>query len=259
MIEVEQSGHVVVLRMAHGKANTMDTALCVELTRQLQALEAAACRAVVLTGTGSSFSAGADLSQVLDGGSAYLDAFLPALSTALDTLFRFPKPIVAAVNGHAIAGGCVLVCACDRRLMAAGRARIGTPELLVGVPFPMAGLEIMRFATAGQGLADLLYTGATHDAVEAARRGLIDEVVPDQELPGRALEAAARLGDMPTEAFRLTKTLLRRPFFAALDAQRAAADIETANAWASAEVLTAMRRYADRTLGPRAAASAPAQ
>lgn len=252
LIAVERTGDVATLTMAHGRANTMDTDLCRAITQTLHQLEAdPTCRAAVLTGTGSVFSAGADLVAVLEGGTTYLETFLPALSDALDTLFRFPKPLVAAVNGHAIAGGCVVAAACDRRFMALGRARIGVPELVVGVSYPLVGLEILRFATAGRNLAELMYTGATLDAEDAVRRGLIDVAVEGDELPALAMTAAQSLARMPTESFRTTKDQLRRPFLHRIESDRHLRDAETMATWTSAEVCAAMQAYVDATLTKR--------
>lgn len=250
-VRVERIGAVAVLTMHHGRANALDPELCKALIDALAELEQSSSRAVVLTGTGPVFCAGADLVQVLDGGTAYLDAFLPALSDALLALFRFPKPVVAAVNGHAIAGGCVLVCACDRRLIALGRARIGVPELLVGVSFPLVGLEILRFGTSGQGLQELIYTGATLEAPDAGRRGLVEEAVPADDLLERAVEIAERLGQIPAEAFRSTKDQLRQPTLDRIERERPSRDAETASIWASPDVRAAMARYAEQNLGKR--------
>ena len=92
------------------------------------------------------FSAGVDLLKVVDGGAVYVRMFLPVFRRVFESLFDYPKPVVAAVNGHAIAGGCVLACAADHRVMAAGTARIGMPELLVGVALPTVALETVRCA-----------------------------------------------------------------------------------------------------------------
>lgn len=251
-IQLERIDQTVVLRMQHGKASAMDVELCEALSEAFEALDRPSCRAVVLTGTGSIFSAGVDLPRLLDAGQEYLDAFLPALSTMFEAVFRFPKPVVAAVNGHAIAGGCVLTCACDRRLMAAGRGRIGVPELLVGVPFPLVALEIMRFATPGQHFQELIYSGATHEPDEAARRGLVDEVVPADELEKRAVELAERMGEIPAESFRITKEQLRAPTLERLARDQRASDAEIAAAWASDEPRAAIARYVEQTLGRRA-------
>src|SRR5439155_1238277 len=127
---------------------------------------------LVLVGTGSAFSAGVDLFRILDGGEDYAARFIPALSGAFDDIFAYRRPVVAAVNGHAIAGGCVIVSCADHRLMADGRGRIGVPELLVGVPFPAVALLAVRYGVGDVGAADLVYSGATLLPDEALRRGL---------------------------------------------------------------------------------------
>src|ERR1700735_4566733 len=137
MLETEDRSGATVLRLKHGKVNALDTDLLRATTAATQALAPAA--AVVTTGHGSAFSAGVDLKRIVDGGQSYVREFLPALSETFLAVFDHPGPVVAAVNGHAIAGGCVLAAACDVRLMSAGR--IGLSELSVGVPFPTVALE----------------------------------------------------------------------------------------------------------------------
>src|SRR5207237_10047754 len=145
--------------------------------------------ALVLVGTGSAFSAGVDLFRILDGGDDYVARFIPALSGAFDDLFAYRRPVVAAVNGHAIAGGCVIAACADYRLMAEGRGRIGVPEQLVGVAFPAIALAAVRYATGDVGVADLVNSGGTYLAAEAQRRGLGGEGVPEA---ARLDRAAAR-------------------------------------------------------------------
>src|SRR6185295_19635139 len=140
MIELTSHDTIAVLRIQHGKANTLDLELCQALTRELEAFRQSASKALVMTGSGRIFSAGVDLRRVVDEGASYVRAFLPAMSASFETLFSLLKPVVAAVNGHAIAGGCILAAAADRRLMARDGGRIGIPELLVGVPFPVVPL-----------------------------------------------------------------------------------------------------------------------
>src|SRR5262249_50576216 len=135
MIDIEQSGKTLILHLAHGRANALDTEFCNAIASEFEKARTAPVDAVVVTGRGQIFSAGVDLLRVLDGGTAYLNGFLPALINLFETVFAYPKPVVAAINGHAIAGGCVLACAADYRVMAKGETRIGIPELRVGVPF----------------------------------------------------------------------------------------------------------------------------
>jgi len=192
----EDCGAVAILRLAHGRANALDPEILGALG---EALTAAATRAVVLTGEGAMFSAGVDLKRLAAGGPDYPGALLPALGDCFARLFYHPRPVVAAVNGHAIAGGCVLACAADRRVAARGAARIGVTELLVGVPFPAIALEIMRSALSPGHFAEMVYGGRTVSVEEAARRGLVDEVVEPSGLVDAAVAAAEARRDPPRD------------------------------------------------------------
>lgn len=208
MIERSDNAGIVTLRLAHGKASAMDLELVEGMARVTAEIALDdSVRAVVLTGTGSIFSAGVDLFRMTEGGEEYVERFVPALSRMLLDLFSLPKPLVVAVNGHAIAGGCIMTLCGDYRLMAAGNARIGIPELLVGVPFPAAVIEVIRFAVPPQHMQSLMFTGKTVGPEDAQRLGLIDEV--SESLPSRAAEIAAQFASLPPTPFQLAKRQLR--------------------------------------------------
>ena len=160
MIELSHRGGIAIVKMVHGKANALDIEFCDALAAQFEALRGSDARAVILTGQGRMFSAGVNLIRLSEGGAAYVRRFLPALHRLYDTVFFFPKPVVAAVNGHAIAGGCVLQACADRRIAARDGGRIGVTELLVGVPFPPLAFEVMRFATPPAFFAETILSGA---------------------------------------------------------------------------------------------------
>jgi enoyl-CoA hydratase len=246
MIHVDQRDDITVVRLQHGKANALDLELCQHLHATFDEL-AAQARAVVLTGRGGIFSAGVDLLRVLDGGPAYVEQFIGALSGFCEAIFTFPKPLVAAVNGHAIAGGCVIACMADRRLMAQGPGRIGVPELLVGVPFPAAPLEAMRFVVPPQHFGEVIYGGATYEPTAAMERGLVDEVVQREELLDRAVQAAASLAALAPPAFQLTKAQIRRPAVERMRVGAAEHDAAVREVWATPDTLTAIRDYVSRT------------
>ncbi len=246
MIDLTTRDAVSILRLRHGKANALDLELCQALTRELEAFRRSPSKALVVTGAGRMFSAGVDLLRVSREGAAYVRAFLPVMNGMFETLFSLLKPVVAAVNGHAIAGGAVIACAADRRVMAEQGGRIGVPELLVGVPFPVVPLEIMRFAAARH-VPSLAYTGATFFADEALKQGLVDEVVRAEELEDRALAAAQALAAIPEAAFALTKRQLREPVLERMHVG-SAIDAIVQDAWASDETLAAIRDYVARTL-----------
>ena len=244
MIELSERDGVALLRLADGKANAMSLDFCEALTARFAALSSA--RAVVLTGTGTIFYAGVDLVRVLEGGAPYIRKFLPTLSTMLVTVFSHPAPVIAAINGHAIAGGCVLACAADRRVMAGNGSRIGVTELLVGVPFPPAAIEIMRCATAPQFFAEAIFGGATYSPIEAVGRCWVHDLVESEALLDRALDAASALAALPAKAFALSKRQTREPALERMQNREVDAAIE--QIWTAPETLQRVRDYVARTL-----------
>lgn len=248
MITTELRDQVAVVRLEHGKVNAFDVELMRGWVAELARLEQSDARAVVLTGTGRVFSAGVELRRLTEGGSDYVRAFLPLLGDAFFKTFTFPKPLIAAVNGHAIAGGCVLACACDYRIMAEGGGRIGTPELSVGVPFPSMAMEILRLVVPAQRLQALVYQGLTCGPEDAIANGFVDELAAPDALVDRAVEAAARLGSLPPASFSLTKRVIRQPGRDRAVRYMRSVDQEVEQAWMSAPVLDAVRGYVETTL-----------
>jgi enoyl-CoA hydratase len=241
MINLEWQGDVCVVRMERGEVNVLDLELLRELTETFASLVTA--DAVVLTGTGRAFSAGVDLRRIRDGGRDYIAAFLPALVGVFRAVFDHPRPVVAAVNGHAIAGGCILVAACDRRVMSAGT--IGVTELLVGVPFPPSALETLRFAV-GPATARLVLTGRTLSPSEALAVGLVDEVADPDSLLDRALDQARELARIPAETFTLTKTQLRKATRQRIEIDERAYADRLVDVWAAESTQQAITRYLGR-------------
>jgi enoyl-CoA hydratase len=258
MIDRTERGPITVLEMKHGRANALDVELCDALAARLDECLAPSTRAVVITGQGRMFSAGVDLLRLLDGGAPYVRTLIPSLCRAFERLLDFPKPMVAAVNGHAIAGGCVIACGADYRIMASGASaasgaagaesgKIGVPELLVGVPFPTVALEIVRAAVPLHAQR-LIYTGRTLSADEAVAEGVVDEVVAPGALLEAAVHTAETLAARPPEAFALTKRQLRAPSMARVAESRARLDRAVEDLWCADSTLDAIRRYVERTL-----------
>jgi enoyl-CoA hydratase len=247
-IESVDAGAARVLRLRHGKANAIDVELLEALMAKLEKAADEGCRALVLTGSGSIFSAGVDLRRVLREGEEYLHRLVPMIGEGLRRLFSFPRPVVAALNGHAVAGGCITACACDRRIAAAGDATVGVPELRVGVPYPSAALEILRFVVGDRGLEEVVYSAGTSDLEAARDLGLVDEIVPPETLLDRAVAAAERMASVAPETFALTKRQIRRPVLDRLAAGATAADREVERIWRLASTREAIRAYVEATL-----------
>lgn len=247
MIEVEErSDGVAVLWLDHGRANTLDGPLLAAVAEQLDELEEGGVRAVVVTGRGRVFSAGVDLKRFLSEGDAFVEPLLAELHRSLLRLYTFPRPTVAAIGGAAIAGGCVLACACDRRLAAAGTT-LGAPELRVGVPFPATALEVVVAASRGRA-EELVLGGARIGAEEAREVGWVHEVVDPADLLDRAVAAAESLAAVPPDSYRLTKRLLRRPVVERIERAEAETGEEMRRIWSSDEVRRAVERYVQETL-----------
>lgn len=232
MIERSETGDIAVLRIEHGPVNAMDLELVTGIARTFTDLAADPPSGVVLTGTGKAFSAGVDLRRYLDGGEEYIRSFLPALTDAFEAVFTLNRPVVAAVNGHAIAGGCVLACCADLRLMAEGRGRIGVPEAKVGVAFPRTALDVLTHAVGVSTASHLVYGAQTYLPAAAAELGLVDAVVPADELVDHAVEAATEwTNGIPSDTFALTKAQLRRDTVERYRRYREDTDAEVERIW----------------------------
>ena len=227
MTDLETADGVTVIRFDNAPVNALDLDLLEVIIASMRTVEGP----VVLTGAGRSFSAGVDLRALADGGTDYAGRFVIALSEAILAIYDHPAPVVAAINGHAIAGGCVLAMSADVRLMSGGT--IGLTELAVGVPFPVAALEICRDAM-GISASRAALQAKTINADTALARGWIDAVVPGEDIVAQAVTTARELGQYSAAAYAATKKQLHRPVRAAIDAG-AAADADVRASWISEE------------------------
>ena len=239
---------IAVLTMAHGKANALDIEFCDALAARFNDLRKADAKAVVLTGSGKIFSAGVDLKRLSAGGADYTRRFLPALHRLFEAVFFHPKPVMAAINGHAVAGGCVLACCADRRIMARDAGRIGVTEILVGVPFPALAFEIVRFAVPPRYLSEFTLSGATYAADDALRLGWVNEVTDSGQLINRAIAAAKELSLLSPAAFAQTKSQVRQPVTERLQKSGEATDKAVTDIWAAPATHSYIRDYVARTL-----------
>jgi enoyl-CoA hydratase len=243
MIDTKIVDSIAVVTLRHGKVNALDIEFCEALAAKFKELAALPdAKAVVLTGQGKAFSAGVNLLRLSEGGADYVRQFMPSLHKFFEAVFFHPKPVVAAVNGHAIAGGCVLAACADRRIMGRGAGRIGVTELLVGVPFPVLAFEIVRAAVPTRYLSEVLYSGATYEPDAALERGFIDEIAEPAELLQDAYAVAQELAALSPAAFAQTKAQIRQSaaerVAAGAAAEKAATDI-----WAAPETLSYIRAY----------------
>jgi enoyl-CoA hydratase len=249
MIDRDDVDGVTVLRMAHGKVNAFDLEFLAAIRDAFVSLDDEPYAGVVLTGTGSAFSAGVDLRRLVAGGADYVREFLPLLDQAFEAVFDVARPVVAAVNGHALAGGFVLMSACDERLLTDGRAKIGLPEVRVGVPFPAVPLEIVRFATPA--LAQhFVTTGRSYTTAEIVGMGFAAELVASDDLLTVAVARARDLADsIPVATFALTKRQLRAEAHERIRLGRETTEAEVVDVWTSDASLAWIERYLSGVTG----------
>jgi enoyl-CoA hydratase len=239
----ESRGGVEILRIDRPPVNALDVETLDEISEALDDLLSKDVDGVVLTGAGSIFSAGADLRKVLEADSDAIAAGIEGLTRCFRTLFVFDRPVVAAVNGHALAGGAVLTCACDYRVMGS-EGLIGAIELKAGVPFPAWALEVVRYGAHNEHVAEIVNFGRMYPPQKALDVGLIDEVTEGDVLE-RALEVVKELALVPRRTFAITKRSLREKTVREADSLAAVIDDDVKQAWSSPEVLAAIKRQLD--------------
>ena len=198
-----------VLRLNRPPASALNTPFLLSIEQRLSELAVhPEVRALILTGTGRVLSAGLDLKEAVGFDEAAQSAVVDGLNRAYGALYGFPKPVVAAINGHAIAGGFFFVLGADYRIAADG-ASFGLTEVRVGVRFPVAALEMAKLELSPTMSRRLLLSGLNIKAAEALDHKVLDEVLPAADVMARAREVAADYASIPPIAYADVKAQLR--------------------------------------------------
>jgi len=233
---VEERDGVRVVRMEFGRANALNGEVLAALTA---GLNGETPMPTVLTGEGKIFSAGLDLVSLDALDRSEFEDFLTRFSSALIQVLTAPYPLVAAINGHAVAGGCVLALACDYRVGTEGDYKIGMNELSHGLPLPAAASEIPRGALSPQTYRTVVMSGVLMDPDTARQVGILDMVVPDAETcVDQACSLAREQGKSP-EAFAAVKAGVVAPVVAGIKELREPLDRRFTDIWFSDAVSAA--------------------
>lgn len=202
-------GGVTELRLERAPVNALNAAFLAEIHRVVDELrDDSRTRVLVLTGAGKTLSGGMDLKELQRFTAADQQAMVTGLNATFASLYGFPKPVICAAHGAAIAGGMFFVLISDYRI-AGERAQFGLAEVRVGVRFPVGPFEIARSALSPDACRRFMLSGCNHDAATALALGAVDEVVPGEQVHARALEVAAEYALIPPHTFAHTKQLLR--------------------------------------------------
>ena len=202
-------------------------------------------RPILVTGTGDAFSAGLDLKEVATLDRPGMERYLLLLDEVVDTLYGYPAPTVAAVNGHAIAGGCVIALCCDLRIAVSDpRARIGLNEVARGLEFPPKILALARQRIPAHALQRVVLEGGLHDPATALALGLLDEMAADPV--ARARECLKVLATHPPAIYAATKRVVRAGTLDLTDDQRRYFREHLVPSWCSTETKALVRAALER-------------
>jgi len=211
-VEVSKEEQVATVVLSRGKVNALNEALVEELKTCFEELaDDEDVRAVILTGRGKFFSFGLDIPELLPYSKEAFSEFMARFTDLYTQIFLFPKPVVAALNGHAIAGGCMLATAGDCRIMAEGRAKIALNEILIGSTVLTGAVEILKACVGHRNAETILYSGFMYTAEEALALGLIHHKTSAENLYPEARRIALEFAETDPAAFRGVKLLLRKP------------------------------------------------
>lgn len=209
-LKLEEQGELTLVRIDRPPANAMDLSLLEEGRRCMEQLAAAQPDAVVITGREGFFSAGVDLKLAPTLDSEGQRAMVAGINRLFAGWYSFPRPVVCAVNGHAIAGGMILALCGDYRVGAAGDAQLGLTELKVGAGFPAVAIAVVKAELSPAVARRLVLRSHLIGPAEALEMGVLDELVEPDALEARALEVATELAALPTETYGAVKEQLRR-------------------------------------------------
>jgi len=233
-MHVSKDGEIATVTLSRGKVNALNEPMVEELTEAFQNLEKDdTVRSVILTGSGKFFSFGFDVPEFLRYSKSDLISYLEKFTSLYTNIFQFPKPVIAALNGHTIAGGCMLATACDYRLMVSGKAKIALNEITFGSSVIAGSVEMLRFCVGSKNAQSILYSGAMYSAEEAFELRLLDQVSSEAALAEDARKVALEFAQRDSSAFGSIKLLLRKPVAERMMKRETDSILEFADIWYS--------------------------
>ncbi|MCD2193160.1 enoyl-CoA hydratase/isomerase family protein [Actinomycetospora endophytica] len=250
---IERDGRVAVVTMTTNKVNAQNQAFFADLHEAFDLLESEHPDApVVLTGQGGRFSAGLDLGEhfpLFTGPPEKVAEWFAGYRTTNMRLFTYPRPVIAAVNGHAFAGGLVTAAVCDRRVGVESDARFALNEVPIGIPMPAVYVRMMAYAWGERVAAQLSLFGETFDAERARHLGVVDELVPADDLRDRAVQIAGAVPEDCLEQYAFTKRAAQAAALRDIADLADPLDVELPTWFTSPNAQHAHRRYWQRLKG----------
>lgn len=207
-IRTEDRASVALVQLNRDVTNPIDLQLIQQLTETLRGKkDDSKVRSVVLCSSNNKFfSIGFNIPRLFELTPKEFQEFYQAFNHTCIELYTFPKPTVAAVTGHAIAGGCLLALCCDYRIIARGRKLMGLNEAKLGVPVPYPGDRILRDLVGARYAREISEFGEFYRPEDSVRMGMVDRVVPVADVIPKSIEKAKTIGELPHRAFQIIKS-----------------------------------------------------
>lgn len=207
LVSVQKKKNIAIVQLSHKSTNAINLALVKELADTINDIKVDdKIKALVLTSANEKFlSIGFDIPSLRPLSQNDFSLFYQAFNQLCIDLYTLPKPTIAAITGHAIAGGCILALCCDERVIAEGRKLFGLNEVKLGVPVPYVADRILHALVGARLAREVMELGEFYPAEDALEIGLVDYLVPLDQVLEKALEQARLLSAAPGEAFALIK------------------------------------------------------
>ena len=233
-VQLKNEEGITVVTLQKGKVNQINEKVAEELTETFESLAGDdSAGAIVLTGNGKFFSFGLEVPELYHYSKEDFERFLIKFTNLYNVIFNHPKPVIAAVNGHAVAGGCMLAIACDYRIMTIGKAKISLNEVTFGSSVFAGSTEILKHVTGNRNAEEILFSGLMYTAEQAKQLGLVDEVIAEEEFSTRLMSLAKEFKAKDAVAYTSLKKLLRQDILEKIDNYEMDSIKEFINIWYS--------------------------
>lgn len=233
-LSVSNKGGIAAVAIRRGKVNAFNESIIEEISCCFRSLETdGSVRAIIFGGTGKFFSFGFDIPEFLSYSKKAFLGYLTKFTDLYTQIYLYSKPVVAALNGHTIAGGCMLALPCDYRIMVSGKAKISLNEITFGSSVFAGSVEMLRSLVGERNAERILFTGGMYSASEAQCLGLVDEITDDVHLQEQAEKIAGDFARKDPVAFKSIKQLLRKPIAEKMVAREESSIREFVEIWYS--------------------------
>jgi enoyl-CoA hydratase/carnithine racemase len=247
-VEISKDNGIATLALNRGKVNAINLEMVHQITDGFRELEGeGSIKSVIFTGSGKFFSFGFDIPELLEYSREELITFLTDFTGLYTYIYLFPRPVIGTLNGHTIAGGCMLALACDIRIMVSGNAKIALNEVNIGASLFAGSVEMLRATVSGRAVNEIVLGGQMYKAEEALKLGLIDKISTEERVIEDARELAREYAAKNPAAFKSIKMLVRRPVADLMVRREKDSIDEFADIWCSEESRKILREVKIRS------------